>query len=86
MEGDILKNSLGVLIVTGFLGSLGLLFFPKQLRRLNDYLNKWVSTRNLLRALETVRNVDDGILKRSKIIAIVLLAVTLFLAHYYIIL
>ena len=76
METIILKNIIAVLVVINLLTALFILFYPRTLRRLNDFLNIWVSTRRLLRPLEVVKSIDDQIYKRHKILGISFLLFT----------
>ncbi len=85
METVILKNIIAVLVVINLLTALFILFCPKVLRRLNDFLNIRVSTRRLLRPLEIVRNIDVQIYKRHKILGISFLIFTSLLIRCYII-
>ncbi len=76
MYDTILRNSIGTLIMVNFVAALSLLFFPKALRRTNDFLNIWVSTRQLLRPLDTMIVMDDQIYKHHKTLGVLFLIFT----------
>ena len=80
------KNISGLLIPVSISIAMFLLFFPNTLKRTNDFLNNWVSTRKLLRPLEIPRNVDDKIYKRRRILATLFLIIIPFLTCCYIML
>ncbi len=84
METIVLKNLYGILAVSSFLISLSFLLFPNSLKRLSKFLNKWFSTRLFLRQLELVRDVEDKIYKRNKIIGVISLLCMLALMYRYI--
>ncbi len=83
---SISKNISGLLIPASIIMAVFLLFFPKTLKRTNDFLNTWISTRKLLKPLEIVRNTDVKIYKTRKILGILFLIVMPFLIRCYIML
>ena len=84
-EYVILKNLVGLLTITSFSTGLLLLACPKEsLKRLNDFFNTWFSLRKLLKPLETLRNVDTQIYKRTKILGVLILIVIPILIRCYI--
>lgn len=84
MEIIVLKNLYGILAILSFLTSLSFLLFPNSLKCLSKFLNKWFSTRLFLKQLESVRDVENEIYERNKIIGVISLLCALVLMYRYI--
>lgn len=83
MEIIALKNLSGILAILSSLTALSFLLFPNPLKRLSKFLNKWFSVRSFFKPLELIRDVEDKIYKRSKIIGVISLLCALVLMHWY---
>jgi len=76
-------------IITGaslfiFLMGLTFLLFPQSLRKWGSFLDKWFSLRRFLKPLDIMRDVEDEIYKRHRILGIISLLSSIILAHWYI--
>ena len=70
MDNMILKNSIAFLMAVNFMSALFLLFFPKPLKKANDFFNKWFSSRQFFKVLDAVVIVDEKIYKNRKILGV----------------
>ena len=79
-----LQNTLIIFSIFTLIAAL-FLFLPLGiLKHLSAFLNKWISLRKLLRTLEIIRNVEDDLYKRRKILGALSFISALFLFYWYI--
>ncbi len=81
MDNMILKNSIAFLMAVNFMSALFLLFFPKPLKKANDFFNKWFSSRQFFKVLDAVVIVDEKIYKNRKILGVLSLVLIPFLKN-----
>ncbi len=67
-----------------FMLGLDFLLFSQSLRKWGSFLDKWFSLRRFLKPLDIMRDVEDKIYKRHRILGIVSLLSSIILAHWYI--
>ena len=84
MDLLIVKNVLGISIIIFLLVALFFLLWSDLLRRLNESLKKWISTRKLTEPLEIMRDIDEQIFKMRKIIGSLSLILAAFYVYFYI--
>lgn len=76
--GEILWQTFLIFVIGGCVVSLGIglwmLFSPATTLRANDYLNKWISTRLMMRPLDMPRTTERFFYKHHRVVGILLLA------------
>lgn len=67
-----------------FLVGLILLLFSQSLRRWSNSCNKWFSVRRFIKPLDMMRDVEQKIYKRHRILGIISLLSAVVLTHWYV--
>jgi len=80
MVNPAVRLAIEVLAVACFISAIFLLFFQGIFKRFNEFSKIWISTRKFTKELDVMRDVDAPLLKGGRVLGLLALALSVFLA------